>query len=97
MAMVVALLMLLGPVVVFLLSLPFTRSLRPRLRAVYRIAGAIVVFTGGAVTCYFAAYTGDQGGIAAFFFQIVVILVYVALSITLLFFNWLFNKNARRK
>jgi hypothetical protein len=47
-----------------------------------------VVFLGSGISIYFAMYTGDQGGIGAFFFQISVILVYVALSISLVILNW---------
>jgi len=86
--MLIGLLMLLMPVVVFLLTLPYSSRLKPGLRAVYRYVGAIVVFLGGGISLYFAFYAGDQGGIAAYFFQIAVILVYVAFSISVVILNW---------
>jgi hypothetical protein len=81
--------MILAPCVVFVLSLPVSKRLKPGLRKAYRILGGLVVFLGGAITFYLASYTGDQGGIAAFFFQIIVILVYAALSLTLVILNWI--------
>lgn len=85
--MLIGLLMILVPIIVFTLTLPYTRRLKPSLRFVYRIVGGIVVFLGGGVTVYFASYTGDQGSIAAYFFQIGVILVYTALLITIVILN----------
>lgn len=86
--MLIGLLMLLAPGVVFLVTLPYSGRLIPTLRAVYRYVGAIVVFLGSGVSLYFAFYAGDQGGIAAYFFQIAVILVYVAFSILIVILNW---------
>ena len=86
--MLTGLLLILAPVAVFILTLPYSGRLRPGLRVVYRIAGGIVVFLGSGISIYLAAYTGDQGGIAAYFFQIFVILVYAALSIVLVMLNW---------
>ena len=85
----VGLLMLIVPGAVFLVTLPLSRKLTPLLRKIYRILGGIVVFGGSAVSLYFAAYTGDQGGIAAYFFQIAVILVYIALSIAVVALHFL--------
>lgn len=93
----IGLLMILGPAVVFVLTLPLAERLRPKLRTVYRYAGGIVVFLGSAISFYFASYTGDQGGIAAFFFQIVVILVYAVLSGTLVILNWFLNTRAKER
>jgi hypothetical protein len=76
-----ALLMLLGPVLVFLVTLPFSQKLRSGLRRVYRFAGGFVVTCGPAVSLYFAMYSGDQGGIAAFFMQVLVIATYVLLCV----------------
>lgn len=73
---------------VFILTLPYSSRLKPSLCAAYRLFGGIVVFLGSGVSVYLASYTGDQGGIAAYFFQILVILVYAALSITLVILNW---------
>jgi len=83
--------MLLGPGAVFVLSLPFSGRLRPSLCKTYRIFGGLVVFLGSGISFYLAMYTGDQGGIAAYFFQIAVILVYAILSVSLLILNWYFH------
>lgn len=85
--MLIGLLMLLVPGIVFLLTLPISRRLRPGLRAVYRYIGGFVVFVGSGISLYLASYTGDQGGIAAFFFQIAVILVYATLSMLIVILN----------
>lgn len=87
--MLIGLLMILVPCAVFVLSLPLSKRLKPGLRKMYLVLGGIVVFLGGGVSIYFAAYTGDQGGIAAFYFQILVILVYAALSLLLVIMNWI--------
>lgn len=87
----IGLLILLAPGVVFLSTLPFSGRLRPSLRAVYRFVGGIVVFLGSGISFYFAAYTGDQGGIAAFYFQIAVISLYAVLSVSLVIINWLLS------
>ncbi len=86
--MLAGVLMVLAPILVYIVSLPFSRRLRPVLRRTYRIVGGFVVFLGGGMSLYLASYTGDQGGIAAFFFQSTVILVYVAFSITVAVLNW---------
>lgn len=39
------------------------------------------MFIGGGISFYFASYTGDQGEISAYFFQIAVILVYALLLV----------------
>jgi hypothetical protein len=85
-------LLLLAPIVIFLMSLPFSSRLQPRLSLLYRIVGAIIVFAGSSTSLYFAFYSGDQGGIAAFYFQIVVLLVYVMFSIVLLTINGVMKK-----
>ena len=69
-------LMLSGPIVLYLVSMPLSGRLRPTLRNVYRIVGAIIVVGGATISLYFAMYSGDQGGIAAFFFQTFVIAAY---------------------
>lgn len=84
----IGLLMLLAPGAVFLLTLQLSGRLRPGLRAVYRYVGGIVVFLGSGTSLYFAMYSGDQGGIAAYFFQLAVILVYCVLSVSLVILNW---------
>lgn len=95
--MLVGLLMILTPSVVFILSLPFSRRLEPSLCAVYRFVGGIVVFLGSGISLYLASYTGDQGGIAAFFFQIAVIVVYAAFSISLVIINWFLSAKGSKK
>ena len=89
--MLIGLSMILVPIAVFVISLPFSSRLKPGLRVAYRLVGGIVVILGGGVSIYLASYTGDQGGIAAYFFQIGVILVYVTLSISLLILNWILS------
>lgn len=79
--------MLLVPAIIFLLTLPLSGRLGPGLRTTYRLIGGFVVFVGSGTSLYLASYTGDQGGIAAFFFQIAVILVYVTLSISIVILN----------
>lgn len=87
--MLIGLLMILGPCAIFVFSLPFTRRFNPGPRMVYRVLGSLIVFVGGGVSFYLASYTGDQGGIAAFFFQIAVIVVYSVFSVSLLILNWI--------
>jgi len=87
--MLIGLLMILVPVVVFVLTVPLSKRLNPGLRKAYLVLGAITVFVGGAVSIYFASFTGDQGGIAAFYFQILVILVYAGLSLSIVIINWI--------
>ena len=83
--------MILVPCAVFIVSLPFSARLRPGICKAYRIIGGLVVTLGGAISLYFAAYTGDQGSIGAFFFQSAVILFYAVLSILLVVLNWYLN------
>lgn len=87
--MLIGLLMVLVPGAVFVLSIPLSRRLKPGLRKAYLALGGIVVFLGSGVSIYFASYTGDQGGIAAFYFQILVILAYATLSLSVVTINWL--------
>lgn len=87
--MFIGLLMILVPCAVFVLTLPLSRRLKPGLRKAYLLLGGIVVFLGGGVSVYLASYAGDQGGIAAFYFQILVILVYAALSLSFVILNWI--------
>lgn len=87
--MLIGLLMILVPLVVYVITIPLSGRLNPGLRKTYRVIGGIVVFLGSGVSIYFAAYTGDQGGIAAFYFQILVILVYAAFSLSVVIVNWI--------
>lgn len=87
--MLIGLLMILVPVVIYVLSIPLSRRLKPGLRKTYLVVGGMVVFLGGGISIYFASYTGDQGGIAAFYFQILVILAYAALTLSIVIVNWI--------
>ena len=86
--MLIGLLMILVPGAVYILTLPLSGRLIPSLRKAYRIVGGLIVFLGSGISFYLAWYTGEQGGIAAYFFQQAVILVYVAFSILLIILNW---------
>lgn len=88
--MLIGLLMIVVPVAIFLATISLSKRLKPVLRKAYLFLGGIVVFLGGGVSVYFASFTGDQGGIAAFYFQILVILVYATLSLSLVIINWAF-------
>ncbi|MGI9271450.1 MAG: hypothetical protein ACR2QT_06725 [Woeseiaceae bacterium] len=87
--MLIGLLMIVAPAAVFVLSIPLTSRFKPMLRKVYLIVAGVVVFLGSGVSIYLASYTGDQGGIAAYFFQILVIFVYAAFSVALAILNWI--------
>lgn len=87
--MLFGLLMILVPCLVFIFTLSLSRYLSPTLRKFYRITGGLIVFAGGAFSFYLASYSGDQGGIAAYFFQIAVILVYAAMSSATVIANWI--------
>jgi len=89
--MLVGLMLLLLPALVFVVSLPFSNRLQATLCNVYRIVGGLIVFLGSGFSLYLAFYGGDQGGIAAYFFQIAVILLYVAFSVFLIILNLLFR------
>ena len=77
-------LMLLIPVIVFVITIPLARKLRPRLKKVYLFLGGFIVFAGSGTSLYFAMFGGDQGGISAYFFQIAVLSAYVILSLVIL-------------
>ena len=89
--------MLLVPIAIYMATFSIVRRLRPGLCNLYRIIGGVIVFGGSAISFNFAAYSGDQGGITAFYFQIVVILVYIFVSVALLTVNWLFQKRDQIK
>ena len=95
--MLVGLLMLLFPSAIFLATLPVSWRLQPKLRVLYRLFGGIIVVAGSGFSLYLAAYTGDQGGIGAYFFQIAVLVVYVGFSFSLVILNWLSIKRGSRK
>ncbi|MEZ5590570.1 MAG: hypothetical protein R3F53_07640 [Gammaproteobacteria bacterium] len=95
--MLIGLLMLFVPPVIYLATYPVSKRFTPLLRNLYRIVGGIIVLGGSVTSYYFAAYTGDQGGIAAYFFQIAVIFTYVLFSATLVILNWLLCRKKRNK
>jgi len=95
--MIIGILMLLVPTAVFLGTLPLSRRLKPRLRQLYRIVGGTVVIAGSGTSLYFAAYSGDQGGIAAFFFQTAVIVCYALFSLVVIITNGLMRSLERRR
>ena len=90
--MLIALLMLLIPIAIYFATFLFVGRWSPGLSYLYRIVGGIIAFGGGSISLYFAAYTGDQGGVAAFYFQIVVIFVYLLFLSIFLVTNWLMHK-----
>ena len=90
--MSIGLLMLFVPIIFFTATLPFSRWLKPGFCLLYRIVGGVVVFAGSGTSVYLAAYTGDQGGIGAYFLQLAVISVYLVFSISLVILNWLSRK-----
>ncbi|PLX82178.1 MAG: hypothetical protein C0616_02835 [Desulfuromonas sp.] len=55
---------------------------------VYLCVGGVLVFAGSGTSYFFAAHTGDQGGIAAYFFQLAVIAAYILMSVVLVGLNW---------
>ncbi|GHA15109.1 hypothetical protein [Oceanisphaera arctica] len=57
----------------------------------YRLLGGILVFVGSAASIYFAAYSGDQGGITPFYLQIAVVLAYAPLSVSLIIIHLLWQ------
>jgi len=86
-AMFIGLLMWFLPMIIFLFTLPFLGWLNPKLRNLYRILAGAIVFIGSGISLYFAAYTGDQGGVSAFYFQALVIVIYSVFSIILIILN----------
>ena len=87
--MALALVMLFGPIAVYLASLPFAKRMRCGLRLLYVVLCGLVVFAGSGTSVYFAYHGGDQGGIPAYFMQLAVIIGYLTLSGTLVILNFL--------
>ncbi len=87
--MLIGLLLLLLPVTVYFLTLPLSRRLRPKLCILYRVGAGIIAIAGSGFSLYLAAYSGDQGGIAAYFLQLAVITLYALFSVTLMVLNYL--------
>lgn len=87
--MLVGLLLLLLPIAVYFFTFPLSSRLRPKLRIFYRVGAGIIVIAGSSFSLYLAAYSGDQGGIAAYFMQLAVIAFYTLFSVTLIVLNYL--------
>ena len=93
--MLVGLLLLLLPVVVYIGTFSFSCRLKPKLCILYRVGAGIIAIAGSSFSIYLAAYSGDQGGIAAYFFQLAVIGFYTLFSVTLLVINYLLKPGHR--
>lgn len=93
--MLVGLLLLLLPVAVYICTFSFSCRLKPKLRILYRVGAGLIAISGSSFSVYLAAYSGDQGGIAAYFFQLAVIGFYVLFSVTLLVINYLLKTSHR--
>lgn len=93
--MLIGLLLLLLPVAVYIGTFSFSGRLKPKLCILYRVGAGIVAIAGSSFSLYLAAYSGDQGGIAAYFFQLVVIGSYAFFSVTLLVINYLLKLRHR--
>jgi len=93
--MIIALLILLLPSVVYIASYPASRWLEPKVRNAYRVLSGIIVFCGSSFSFYLAAYNGDQGGVGAYLFQLLVISSYVVLSLSLIAFNIFHRKKLK--
>ena len=93
--MLVGLLLLLLPVVVYIGTFSISCRLKPKLCILYRVGTGIIAISGSSFSVYLAAYSGDQGGIAAYFFQLAVIGFYAFFSVTLLVVNYLLKPHHR--
>ena len=91
--MIIGLLVLVTPTVVYLFTFSLSVNLVQPLCWIYRIFGGVIAIIGSLVSLYFAAYSGDQGGITAFYFQIVVILVYILFLFIVIIANVLARKS----
>lgn len=94
--MLLGVLILLAPIALFVAAVPASRILKQGLRKFYLILGGILVFVGTAISFYLAGYGGDQGGIAAYFFQMSVILGYALFSMLVLAANWVLRRKGKR-
>lgn len=88
----VGIILLIFPLVLYVLSLTWRRRLTGRLRLFYLILGAIIVLGGSSVSLYFAMYSGEQGGIAAFLFQLFVIATYLIFVIAVVLYQAIKNR-----
>ena len=95
-SLIIGLALLVLPIAVYSATFIVAKKLLPGFCRWYRILGAVLVFGGSGVSVYFAAYTGDQGGIAAFYFQLLVIVIYLLLSMTLVIANWFIQRRQRQ-
>ncbi|PIP81392.1 MAG: hypothetical protein COW84_00150 [Gammaproteobacteria bacterium CG22_combo_CG10-13_8_21_14_all_40_8] len=86
--MLIGFLLLVTPAVVYLVSFKASARLISRLMYLYRILAGLIVFLGSAVSLYLASCNGDQGSIAAYFFQLAVIISYLFLIICVILANW---------
>ena len=93
----VAIFLLCFPVIVYLMTLPFSGAIKSGLRNFYRIVGGVIVFIGSGTSYYFAFYAGEQGGITAFYLQLTVIVVYLIFLFVVFVINlWLKNRKKVR-
>ncbi len=88
----IGILLLLFPAALYAVSLLWLHRLTGKLRLMYLTLGAIIVFGGSFVSFYFAMYTGDQGGIAAFLFQLFVITTYLIFVVAVVLFQAIKNR-----
>ena len=95
--MLIGALLLFLPSVIFLISIPMSLKLIIKLRRIYLIIGSAIVFSGSGLSLYFAAYTGDQGGVTALFLQLLVIFIYMFFSLSICIFNWFESKENTAK
>lgn len=93
--MFIGLLLLLLPVVVYIATFSLSCRLKQKLCILYRVGAGIIAMAGTSFSVYLAAYSGDQGGIAAYFFQLAVIGFYALFSVTLLVINYLLKPGHR--
>jgi len=87
--MLIGLLLLLLPVVVYIGTFSSSCRLKPKLCTLYRVGAGIIAIAGSSFSVYLAAYSGDRGGIAAYFFQLAVIGFYALFSLALIIINYL--------
>ncbi len=92
--MVIGLLIFIFPIALYLATFIISRRLKSSLCWLYRIVGGIIVILGSSISFYFAAYSGEQGGVTAFYLQIVVISVFLLFSVTLVILNWALKHKA---
>jgi len=87
--MTITLLIITLPSIVYLISFPFSGTLKRSLCVVYRITAGVIVLGGSATSLYLAVFTGEQGGVGAYLLQLLVITVYVFFSVLIIVIHWL--------